>query len=338
MTFTDITREAGLEFHPVNGASPQKHIVETMGSGALFFDFDDDGWVDVFLVDGGSVSEPAVAARARHRLYRNQANGRFEDVTGASGIEHHEYGMGACAADYDNDGRVDLYVTSYGPDQLFHNDGNGKFTDVTRRAGVGSELLGASCAFADIDNDGDVDLFVANYVDPDSSKVCGDARARAYCRPDVYSGVPSAMYRNNGDGTFTDVTKASGLDRTDGKALGVVFADYDNDGRMDLFVANDLTRNFLYHNEANGSFKEVGLPAGVALASDGRVRAGMGTDFGDYDGDGLPDLVVTNFESETHSLFRNLGKGLFADATFESGVGPVTLPFLGFGEIGRAHV
>ena len=331
MTFTDITREAGLEFHPVNGASPQKHIVETMGSGALFFDFDDDGWVDVFLVDGGSVSEPAVAARARHRLYRNQANGRFEDVTGASGIEHHEYGMGACAADYDNDGRVDLYVTSYGPDQLFHNDGNGKFTDVTRRAGVGSELLGASCAFADIDNDGDVDLFVANYVDPDSRKVCGDARARAYCRPDVYSGVPSAMYRNNGDGTFTDVTTASGLDRTDGKALGVVFADYDNDGRMDLFVANDLTRNFLYHNEANGSFKEVGLPAGVALASDGRVRAGMGTDFGDYDGDGLPDLVVTNFESETHSLFRNLGKGLFADATFESGVGPVTLPFLGFG-------
>jgi enediyne biosynthesis protein E4 len=143
--------------------------------------------------------------------------------------------------------------------------------------------------------------------------------------------VPSAMYRNNGDGTFTDITTASGLDRTDGKALGVVFADYDSDGRMDLFVANDLTRNFLYHNEANGPFKEVGLPAGVALASDGRVRAGMGTDFGDYDGDGLPDLVVTNFESETHSLFRNLGKGLFADATFESGVGPVTLPFLGFG-------
>ena len=331
VAFTDITREAGLEFQPVNGASALKHIVETMGSGALFFDFDDDGWVDVFLVDGGSVSEPAVAARARHRLYRNKANGRFEDVTGASGIEHHEYGMGACAADYDNDGRVDLYLTSYGPDQLYHNDGNGKFTDVTRRADVGSELLGASCAFADIDNDGDVDLFVANYVDPDSSKVCGDARARAYCRPDVYSGVPSAMYRNNGDGTFTDTTKAAGLDRTDGKALGVVFADYDHDGRVDLFVANDLTRNFLYHNEAKGTFKEVGLPAGVALASDGRVRAGMGTDFGDYDGDGLPDLVVTNFESETHSLFRNLGKGLFADATFESGVGPLTLPFLGFG-------
>jgi hypothetical protein len=238
--------------------------------------------------------------------------------------------MGACAADYDNDDRVDLYVTNFGPNVLYHNDG-GAFSDVTRSAGVGSARLGASCAFADIDNDGDVDLFVANYVDPDSRKVCGDARARAYCRPDVYSGVPSTLYRNNGDGTFTDTTRASGLDRADGKALGVVFTDYDGDGRADLFVANDLTRNFLYHNEGNGVFKEVGLPAGVAVASDGRVRAGMGTDAGDYDGDGRFDLVVTNFESETHSVFRNLGGGLFADATFESGLGPATLPFLGFG-------
>lgn len=331
VTFTDITREAGLEFHPLNGASAQKHIVETMGSGALFFDVDDDGWLDVFLVDGGSAADTTLAARARHRLYRNTGGGHFEDVTAASGITHRGYGMGACAADYDNDGRVDLYVTNAGPDQLFHNDGNSTFTEVSRRAGVGSDLLGSSCAFADIDNDGDVDLFVANYVDADSSKICGDARARAYCRPDVYAGVPSAMYRNNGDGTFTEVTKVAGLDRADGKALGAVFADYDNDGRVDLFVANDLTRNFLYHNEGKGVFKEVGLPAGVALASDGRVRAGMGTDVGDYDADGLLDLIVTNFESETHSLFRNLGRGLFADATFESGVGPVTLPFLGFG-------
>lgn len=332
VTFTDVTRQAGLDFQHLNGASPQKHIVETMGSGALFFDFDDDGWVDLFLVDGGSLVDPAVAARAQHRLYRNKGGGQFEDVTKASGITHPEYGMGACAADYDNDGHIDLYVTSFGPDVLFHNDGNGHFTDVTKKAGVGSILLGSSCAFGDIDNDGDVDLFVANYVDPaGNSKVCGDARARAYCRPDVYSGVSSVMYRNNGDGTFTDVTKAAGLDRSDGKALGVIFADYDGDGRIDLFVANDLTRNFLYHNEGNGVFKEGGLPAGVALASDGRVRAGMGTDVGDYDGDGRPDLVVTNFESETHSLFRNLAGGLFADATFESGIGPVTLPFLGFG-------
>ncbi len=331
VTFTDITQQAGLDFHPVNGASAQKHIVETMGSGALFFDFDDDGLPDIFLVDGGSVTDPAVSERARHRLYRNRGDGRFEDVTRTAGIGHREYGMGACAADYDNDDRVDLYVTNFGPNVLYHNDGQGTFTDVTPRAGVGSGLLGASCAFADIDNDGDVDLFVANYVEPDQSKICGDARARAYCRPDVYSGVSSTMYRNNGDGTFTDVTKVAGLDRTDGKALGVVFADYDSDGRVDLFVANDLTRNFLYRNEGKGVFREVGLPAGVALASDGRVRAGMGTDVGDYDGDGRLDLIVTNFESETHSLFRNLGGGLFADATFETGVGPATLPFLGFG-------
>jgi hypothetical protein len=239
--------------------------------------------------------------------------------------------MGACAADYDNDDRVDLYVTNFGPNVLYHNDGHGTFSDVTRTAGVGSPLLGSSCAFTDVDNDGDVDLFVANYVDPDSRKICGDARARAYCRPDVYSGVPSTLYRNNGDGTFADVTRTSGLDRSDGKALGVVVTDYDDDGYVDLFVANDLTRNFLYHNDGTGAFKEVGLPAGVAVASDGRVRAGMGTDVGDYDGDGRVDLVVTNFESETHSLFRNLGGGLFADATFESGLGPATLPFLGFG-------
>ncbi len=331
VTFTDVTQEAGLAFQHVSGASPQKHIAETMGSGALFFDFDADGWLDLFLVDGGSVTDHRVAGTARHRLFRNKGGGQFEDVSMAAGLRHREYGMGACAADYDNDDRVDLYVTNFGPNVLYHNDGHGRFSDVTGSAGVGSALLGASCAFADIDNDGDVDLFVANYVDPDGSKVCGDARARAYCRPDVYSGVPSTLYRNNGDGTFTDAAKTAGLDRADGKALGVVFTDYDDDGRADLFVANDLTRNFLYHNEGKGIFKEVGLPAGVAVASDGRVRAGMGTDVGDYDGDGRVDLVVTNFESETHSLFRNLGAGLFADATFESGLGPATLPFLGFG-------
>ena len=331
VTFADVTRESGVSFLHVNGASPQKHIVETMGSGALFFDFDADGWLDLFLVDGGSVTDPGVAGTAQHRLYRNNGRGQFEDVTRTAGVRHREYGMGACAADYDNDDRVDLYVTNFGPNVLYHNDGQGVFSDVTSRAGVGSALLGASCAFADIDTDGDVDLFVTNYVDPDSSKICGDARARAYCRPDVYSGVPSTLYRNNGDGTFTDVTRASGLDRADGKGLGVVFTDYDGDGRADLFVANDLTRNFLYHNEGKGVFKEVGLPAGVAVASDGRVRAGMGTDAGDYDGDGRVDIVVTNFESETHSLFRNLGGGLFSDATFESGLGPATLPFLGFG-------
>jgi hypothetical protein len=334
VVFQDVAGAAGLRFTHRNGASPAKHIVETMGSGGLFFDYDGDGRLDMYVVDGGSVTHDKGATQGRSRLYRNLGGGSFEDVTASAGIGHDEYGMGACAADYDNDGRVDLYLTNFGPNALYHNNGDGTFTNVTPTAGVGSPLLSTSCAFADVDNDGRLDLFVANYVDPEgNSKVCGDARARAYCRPDVYKGVPSVLYRNNGDGTFTDVTRLAGLFRTDGKSLGVVFGDYDDDGRVDLFVANDLMPNFLYHNEGHGLFREVGLIAGVAVASDGRRRAGMGTDFGDYDGDGRLDLVVTNFEMETHNLYRNLGGGLFADATLQSGVGAATLRFLGFGTV-----
>jgi len=334
LQFRDIAAAAGLTFTHINGAGPSKHIVETMGSGGLFFDYNGDGQLDVFLVDGGSVTDPAAAARARSRLFRNRGNGTFEDVTPGTHIAHRAYGMGACAADYDNDGRDDLYLTNFGPNALYHNAGDGTFTDVTASAGVGAPALSTSCAFADIDNDGFVDLFVTNYVDPeDNSKVCGDSRARAYCRPDVYKGAPNVLYRNNGNGTFTDVTRQSGVYSTRGKGLGVVFGDYDNDGRVDVFVANDLVPNFLYHNEGHGIFKEVGLAAGVAVASDGRARAGMGADFGDYDGDGRLDLVVTNFEMETHNLFSNLGQGLFADATLLSGVGAATLRFLGFGTV-----
>jgi hypothetical protein len=332
--FEHIGRAAGVDFQHVNGASPDKHIVETMGSGGLFADFDADGWLDIFLVDGGSVVDRQVAARARHRLYRNRGNGTFEDVTSSSGIVHREYGLGACAADYDNDGRVDLYITNFGPNVLYHNDGQFTFSDVTKTAAVDSPSMSSSCAFSDIDIDGDLDLFVVNYVDPEgNTKVCGSNRFRGYCRPQVYKGVPSVLYRNNGNGTFTDVTKQARLYRTDGKGLGVVFGDYDNDGRPDLFVANDLTPNFLYHNESRGAFSDVGLLAGVAVASDGKTRAGMGTDFADYNGDGLLDLVVTNFELEAHNIFRNLGGGLFADATFESGIGAASLPFLGFGVV-----
>jgi enediyne biosynthesis protein E4 len=332
--FRDVAAESGVTFTHTNGASPSKHIVETMGSGGLLFDYDGDGWLDVFLVDGGSVVDPRAAAQARSRLFHNRRDGTFDDVTGASKIEHHAYGMGACAADYDNDGHEDLYLTNFGANALYRNNGDGTFSDVTRTAGVGGSALSTSCAFADIDNDGRLDLFVTNYVDPeDNSKTCGDSRVRAYCRPDVYNGAASVLYRNNGDGTFSDVTRASGVYRTDGKGLGVVFGDYDDDGRVDFFVANDLVPNFLFHNEGRGSFREVGLSAGVAVASDGRARAGMGTDFGDYDGDGRLDLAVTNFEMETHNLYRNLGGGLFADATLASGMAAATLRFLGFGAV-----
>ncbi len=250
--FQNVSAAAGLVFKHTNGASPAKHIVETMSSGGLFFDYDGDGWIDVFLVDGGSVVDADVGARARSRLYRNRGNGTFEDVTDSARIEHHHYGVGACAGDYDNDGRVDLYLTNFGPNALYHNEG-ATFRDITRTARVGDAHLSTSCAFADIDNDGLLDLFVTNYVDPeDNSKVCGDSRVRAYCRPDVYKGAPNVLYRNNGDGTFTDITRAAGIYRNDGKGLGVVFGDYDDDGRVDFFVANDLVPNFLYHNEGGG--------------------------------------------------------------------------------------
>ena len=333
--FENVARDAGLDFHHTNGASPEKYMVETMGSGGLFFDYNRDGWLDIFLVDGGSVANRQVPSRAQHRLYRNCGNGTFEDVTAASGIAHSEYGMGACAADYDNDGWIDLYVTNFGPNVLYRNDGKGAFTDVTRVAGVGSPLFGASCAFSDVDTDGDLDLFVTNYVDSgvDNNKFCGDSTARSYCHPHLYNGVPDVLYRNNADGTFSDVSREAGIFTTRGKGLGIVFGDYDADGWPDFFVANDTVPNFLYHNEGHGIFSEVGLLAGVAVASDGKPRAGMGTDFGDYNGDGLLDVIVTNLTFETHNIFRNLGHGVFADATFESGIGGPTLPFVGFGAI-----
>jgi len=333
--FTDITRESGVSFHHVNGASPDKHLVETMGSGGLFFDYDNDGWIDLFLVDGGSLADARVASQAKHRLYRNRGNGTFEDVTATSGIRHRDYGMGACAGDYDNDGWIDLYVTNFGPNALYRNRSDGSFTDVTAFAQVGEPRWSASCAFADLDKDGDLDLFVVNYVDADRQKTpyCGNAKLaqRFYCHPLNYPSLPNTLYRNDGRGVFTDVSAASGIGAHRGNGLGVVVTDYDGDRWPDVFVANDSVANFLFRNTGKLRFVETALGAGVAVATDGKARAGMGVDAGDYDGDGREDVVVTNLDFETHSLFRNVGDGLFEYTTRTSGLGFATLPFVGFG-------
>jgi hypothetical protein len=333
--FSDVTKAAGINFKHENGASREKYLPETMSAGALIFDYDGDGWPDIFLVNGGSFADRSAAAAARHRLYHNNRDGTFKDTTASSGIAVSGFGMGACSADYDNDGWPDLYVTGVESNKLYRNNSNDSFTDVTAKAGVGGNgLWSSSCAFADIDNDGDVDLYVTNYVDFSikNNKYCSAMQnIRTYCHPNVYQPAPDILYRNNGDGTFTDITKEAGVYRTDGNGLGVVFGDYDNDGWTDIYVANDSVPDFLFHNKGKAIFEEVGFRAGVSVGGEGRPLAGMGTDMGDIDGDGLLDIIVTNLDRETHSLHRNLGKGLFSNVTFESGVGQATLPFVGFG-------
>ena len=332
--FDDVATKIGVTFKHENGASPDKPLPETMGSGVVIFDYNNDGWPDLFFVNGGSFVDEHVAAAARHRLYRNNGHGKFEDVTESSGIGISGFGMGACAADYDNDGWTDLYVTAVGGNKLYHNNGDGTFTDVTAVAGVAAGMWSTSCAFGDIDNDGYVDLYVARYVDfsNDNKKVCMLFKdVRSYCHPNVYRSVPDILYRNNGDGTFSDVSRESGIGVVAGNGLGVVFGDYDNDGWTDIYVANDATPNFLFHNKGKCVFEEVGLWSGTAVGVDGKALSGMGTDMGDMNGDGLLDIFVTNLDGQTHSLYKNLGRGLFANVTFASGVGEATLPYVGFG-------
>jgi hypothetical protein len=334
--FRDVAGAAGLDFTHIDGASDDKYFPEVMGSGGLFFDFDADGWLDIVLVDGGSFADPSVARRARHRLYRNRRNGAFQDVTRTSGIRHREYGMGACAGDVDNDGLADLYITNVGPNQLHRNMGGGRFEEVPGAGGADTSLWSTSCAFVDIDRDADLDLFVTNYVDLRGGNhqfcgIVGPPRIRDYCHPLVFPPSTSVLYRNTGHGTFEDVSERSGIARHRGNGLGVAVTDVDDDGWPDVFVANDGMPNFLFHNEKNGTFVDIAGLAGVAVAPDGGARAGMGTAFADFAGDGRPGLIVTNHETEMHSLFVNLGNRLFGDVTVRSGVGPVTRPYVGFG-------
>ena len=332
--YTEVTREAGLDFVHHNGAGGRKYVIETVGPGCAFFDYDGDGHLDIYLVDGAETPGTVLPGKPMHRLYHNQGNGHFADVTAATGAGNTGYGMGCAAADYDNDGDQDLFVSNFGPDALYRNDG-GRFTEVTARAGVSDTLWSSSCAFADVDNDGLLDLYVANYhnFSYTNHKVCaeGGSGLQLYCGPESFDGVRDFLYHNEGDGIFRDVTAQVGLLNTTGKELGVVFGDVDRDGDQDLYLANDKTANLLYLNDGKGHFEENALLAGVAYNGDGKVSAGMGVDMADYDDDGWLDLFVTNFQWETNTLYRNNGDDTFVDQTYDANLGKDSIPYLKWG-------
>jgi hypothetical protein len=331
---TDVTKQAGIAFTHNNGAFGRKYLPETLGSGAAFLDYDNDGWQDILLVNGTSwPGQPA--ARSHSRLYRNRHDGTFEDVTAKAGLALDLYGMGVAAADYDNDGWQDILITAVGQNHLFHNTGKGTFVDVTDKAGLGHRTgFSTSALWFDYDRDGRLDLLVCNYVrwSPETDVFCSvDGKQKSYCTPEAYRGTTSWLFRNKGDGTFEDVTAKAGLFDTTSKSLGVTLIDYDLDPWPDVFVANDTQPNKLYRNNGNGTFTELGLKAGLAFSEDGRARAGMGADAADVDNSGATTVVVTNFSGEMLGLYRPVGDGQFADAAPRSDVGRATRGTLGFG-------
>ena len=333
ITFTDVTASAGIRFQHSNGAFGKKYLPETMGSGAAFFDADGDGLQDIFLVN--STHWPGRSAAASYpAFYRNRGDGTFVDQTRAAGLHVEAYGMGVASADYDNDGREDLYVTTLGRNHLFHNEGQGRFVDVTDRAGVADPGFSTSAAWLDYDGDGFVDLFVAHYVEwsIDKDLYCTlDGTQKSYCTPESYHGQSSTLFRNTGHGTFQNVTRAAGVYDPTAKALGVALLDYDNDGRVDLFVANDRQPNRLYRNTGKGTFVDQGLTAGVAFDETGTARAGMGVDAADYDGSGRQSLAIGNFSNEMMSLYTSQGHGLFIDRAPVTAIGRRSLLKLTFG-------
>lgn len=343
--FTDITSQSKIDFTYENSATSNKYLIETMGGGVALLDYDNDGRLDVFLTNGAKLDDPMPEGRLPdksdpkywNRLYHQNANGTFTDVTeraGLSGMPQGYYSMGIAVGDYDNDGFEDIYVTGFSGNILYHNNGDGTFTDVTKKAGVVGGGWSVSAGFFDYDNDGKLDLFVTRYLDWSfkTNRYCGEKKAgfRAYCHPDNYEGESNILYRNNGDGTFTDVSEKAGIANAQGKGLGVAFADYDGDGFTDVFIANDSVQCFLYHNNGNGTFSEIGLLAGVGYNEDGKTFAGMGVDFSDYDNDGFPDIAVTDLSNERYMLFRNNGDSTFRDVTNASGLGSATLAFSGW--------
>jgi len=335
--FKDIARIAGISFVHNNAASSEKYLIETMGAGCAWLDYDQNGLFDLYLVNGAATRLYTPKHSLRSALYRNNGDGTFTDITATAGVGAEGlFGMGVAVGDYDNDGFPDLFVLGHGRCILYHNNGDGTFTDVTAKAGVANTgKWGSSAAWFDYDNDGKLDLVIANYIDwsPKSNFYCGGKGPglRSYCHPDVYHGQSPTFYHNNGDGTFTDVSERSGLAKSPANGLGIVTFDYDDDGWQDVFISNDSMANSLFHNKRDGTFREVGYAAGVAVGLEGQFEAGMGTDAADVSGTGRFDLIVTHLDQQLARFYRNLGDGAFDDATYSSKLAYATFHFSGFG-------
>jgi hypothetical protein len=337
--FEDATEKSGLKLERVTSAE-KRHLIETMGGGVAFLDYDRDGWLDVYLTNTPTVQSFKSGRLPSNRLYRNNRDGTFTDASEKAGVAFRGWSFGVSVADYNNDGFPDIYLTNFGPNTLYRNNGDGTFTDVTARAGVGDARWSSSSGWADYDGDGDLDLFVANYVEYDLDQLPEFGRGRyclyksleVLCGPRGMKGAGDALYRNNGDETFTDVSRKAGVgDERGHYGLGVAWGDFDDDGDQDLFVANDTQANYLYLNQGAGVFREAGPLSGAALDANGKARAGMGVAVGDYDHDGKLDIGVTNFTEEAYALFRSQGAGNFTDAAAVAGIGKISLAYLGWG-------
>jgi hypothetical protein len=339
--FVEITDQSGVNFRYISSRGTRKYNLETMGPGVALFDYDNDGRLDIFVVNGAPLGDPTpkgtipqkTGPEYWNRLYHQKADGKFEDVTEKAGLQGVGYGMGVATGDYDNDGYEDLFVTAYGGNKLYHNNGDGTFTDVTEKAGVGGSGWSTGATWVDLDQDGLLDLVVVRYMVWDFTDAwCGEHReaARAYCHPDVFPAITPLVYHNDGNGHFTEVSEKIGLSKP-GKSLGIAIADYDRDGHIDVFVANDSMVEFLYHNKGDGTFEEVGLLSGVAVDGNGRTYAGMGVDFEDYNNDGYPDLIVTDLANQNYALYENNGDGTFNYASLSAGISQATLTHSGWG-------
>lgn len=327
IVFKDVTKETGITFRHTDGSSEKYYIMETVSAGLALFDYDNDGDIDIYFINGAPLKGAKFKKPPTNALYRNDGNFKFTDVTEKAGVGNTGFGLGVTVGDYDNDGDLDIYINNFGPNVLYRNNGNGTFTDVTEKAGVGNgSKLGAGTAFLDMDKDGDLDLYVSSYVDfsYEKHRVVKTSGFVEYVSPTAYPFTPDSLFRNEGNGTFTDVSKASGIADHSGSGMGVVCADYDNDGDTDIFVANDKEENYLFDNDGTGKFEQIGLMAGIAYNINGKIMGSMGVDCGDFDNDGLLDFYVTSYAQETASLYRNLGDGVFEDATFVTGAGSGT--------------